>query len=75
MLGSWIVYRDLAQLVFWKLSEGFQGNTLGHFCIREPEILLKKVSTTVVSYLRKYLKMDDFDSLGRLLLTYFNFSP
>ena len=75
MHGSWIIYRDLAQLVFWKLSEGFQVNTLGHFCIRELEILLKKVSTTVVSYLRKYLKMDDFDSLGRLLLTYFNFSP
>ena len=44
MHESWIVYRELAQSVFWKLSEGFQGNTFGHFCIREPEILLKKVS-------------------------------
>ena len=60
MHESRIVYRELAQPVFWKLSEGFQGNTLGHFGIRGPEILLKKDSTTGVSYLEKYLKMDDF---------------
>ena len=44
---SWIVYHELAQPVFWKLLEGFLGNTLGHFCIREPEILLKMDSTPV----------------------------
>ena len=48
MHESWIVYRELAQSVFWKLSEGFQGNTFGHFCIREPEILLKKVSYEIL---------------------------
>ena len=60
MHESWIVYRELAKPVFWKLSKGFQGNTLGHFCIREPEILLKKASTNNVSSLGKYLKMGDF---------------
>ena len=42
MHESWIVYRELVQVVFWKFSEGFQGNTPGHFCTREPEILLKR---------------------------------
>ena len=60
MHESWIVYRELVQVVFWKFSEGFQGNTPGHFCTREPEILLKKDPTTAVSYLGKYLKMDNF---------------
>ena len=60
MHESRIVYCELAQPVFWKLSEGFQGNTLGHFGIREPEILLKQEPTTGVSYLGKYLKMDAF---------------
>ena len=67
-----IVYRELTQAVLWKLSEGFQWNFLGHFCIREPEILQKK-GLYRAFYLGKYLKMDD--SLGRLLLTYFNSSP
>ena len=60
MHESWIVYRELAQPVFWKLSKGFQGNTLGNFCIREPEIVLKKDSTNSVSYIGKYLKMGNF---------------
>ena len=45
---------------FWKLSEGFQENAFAHFCTREPKISLKKDSTTGVSYLGKFLKMDDF---------------
>ena len=42
MHESWIVYRELVQVVFWKFSEGFQANAPGHFCRREPEILLKR---------------------------------
>ena len=60
MHESWIFFCKLAQPVFWKLSEVFRGITLGHFCIRKPEMLLKKNSTTGVSYFRKYLKVDDF---------------
>ena len=63
MHESWIVYRELPQAVLWKLSEDFQGNTFRHFCVRESEILLKKDSMTGVSYLGKYLKMDDFSQL------------
>ena len=48
MHESWIVFRELAQPVFWKISEVFQGNTLGHFCIRKPEILLKKTLPSVL---------------------------
>ena len=46
--------------VFWKLSGGFQEKTLGGVIfVQEPEILLKKDSTTGTSYLGKFLKMDD----------------
>ena len=57
MHESRIAYRELAQSVFWKPLEGFQGNTLGHSGIRESEILLKRATTTGVSYLGKYFLM------------------
>ena len=52
-----IAYCELAQPVFWKLSEGFQGITFGHFGIREPEILLKKGL-----YHRCFLSLEIFEN-------------
>ena len=55
MHESRMVYRELGQPMFWKLSDSFQRNTLGDFRIREPEIVLKTDSATGVSYLRKWM--------------------
>ena len=44
MHESTIFCNELAQPMSWKLLGGFQGNTLGHFCIREPASLLRKGS-------------------------------
>ena len=73
MHESRIVYRELEQPIFWKLLEGLQRNTSGHFGIRKPEILLKKDPTTCVSYLGKYLKMDDFCQLGMFTFDVFQY--
>ena len=47
--------------MLWKISEDFQETTPdGAIFVKEPELLLKKDSKTVISYLQKFLRMDDF---------------
>ena len=48
--------------MFWKLLEGFQGNTFGHFFIKEPGILLKRTLPPVLLILGNYWKWMTFRS-------------